>query len=216
MNRFSDADIQGIINDAIARLGVADRHHGDNHANLRRRHAPGIASNRPDTLGYNNFYFHGARHVETEISGSVSSQNTTVSDSSYIFSHEVAEAMVNGTTVTPAPSSSPAAATIRSATPRPRTSATYPSSGLACNRTGRSTSGPTSSRPVATQSFTLLGSTLFVYGDQLGFDYSDNVTISTDLAGGIQVNLNGEVANFDPVDVSVTAVQVMTGEGSTR
>jgi hypothetical protein len=51
-----------------------------------------------------------------------------------------------------------------------------------------------------------LGGTLSIYGDQLGFNYDDSISISTNNSGGASVNLNGEIGSFDPGQITDTDV----------
>ena len=58
----------------------------------------------------------------------------------------------------------------------------------------------------------LNGGNLYVYGDQLGSNYNDTVTLDVNSRGGVQVNLNGETFSYPYGEVS--HVYVETGGGS--
>jgi hypothetical protein len=62
------------------------------------------------------------------------------------------------------------------------------------------------------QNFYVNNGTLYVYGDQFGSGYNDTITIDTNWRGGVYVNLNGQVASFDPGQIS--SIQVYTFGGS--
>ena len=57
------------------------------------------------------------------------------------------------------------------------------------------------------QNFYVSGGVLLVKGGQLGSNYNDNVTVGLTPAGGVQVTLNGETAQFDrrPSPASMSA-----------
>jgi Ca2+-binding RTX toxin-like protein len=52
---------------------------------------------------------------------------------------------------------------------------------------------------------------LNIYGDEYGYGSNDSITIDTNSAGGVYVNLNGEVFSFDPGQI--TSMSVFTGAG---
>jgi hypothetical protein len=53
---------------------------------------------------------------------------------------------------------------------------------------------------------------LVINGDQLGYGYNDTIVIYVNAAGGVSVNLNGEIVSFDPDMVS--SIIVNTGAGA--
>jgi hypothetical protein len=68
-------------------------------------------------------------------------------------------------------------------------------------------SGSTSHQEIAnfsmdTQNFYVVNGQLTVYGDQLGANYNDSVTIGVDGSGGVVATLNGETATFYPGQIT--------------
>jgi hypothetical protein len=53
---------------------------------------------------------------------------------------------------------------------------------------------------------------LVINGDQLGYGYDDTISIEVNAAGGVSVNLNGEVVNFEPD--AIDDIVVNTGAGT--
>ena len=62
------------------------------------------------------------------------------------------------------------------------------------------------------QTFSVNGTQLFINGDQFGYGYSDTISIDVNAAGGVSVNLNGEVVSFEPGAIS--SITVNTGAGN--
>ncbi|MHB1426582.1 MAG: autotransporter outer membrane beta-barrel domain-containing protein [Gemmataceae bacterium] len=52
---------------------------------------------------------------------------------------------------------------------------------------------------------------LNVYGDQLGANYNDTITVDQTQAGGVEVNLNGQTADFDPGTIQTVTIDTRGG-----
>jgi hypothetical protein len=52
------------------------------------------------------------------------------------------------------------------------------------------------------QQFWVNNGTLNLYGDQFGANWNDSISIDVNGSGGVYVNMNGEVASFDPGQIS--------------
>jgi hypothetical protein len=57
-----------------------------------------------------------------------------------------------------------------------------------------------------------VGNILDIFGDQLGANFNDTVTINTTPNGGLWVNFNGQVVSFDPGQI--TTLGIITGGGA--
>jgi hypothetical protein len=57
-----------------------------------------------------------------------------------------------------------------------------------------------------------VGNKLTLNGDQFGYGYNDTITIGENGSGGVWVDMNGEIASFDPGQI--TSIEVDGGQGN--
>src|SRR5262249_1911389 len=66
----------------------------------------------------------------------------------------------------------------------------------------------------SSQSFTVVNGQLIIDGDQLGYGYADTISIDVNGHGGVYVNLNGQIAGFDPGQITSIVVNTKAGSNS--
>jgi hypothetical protein len=64
------------------------------------------------------------------------------------------------------------------------------------------------------QQFWVNNGTLNLYGDQFGANWNDNISIDVNSSGGVYVNMNGEVASFDPGQINFINVYARGGNNT--
>jgi Ca2+-binding RTX toxin-like protein len=217
-NNFSDGDVQDIVTHAIHHQGVPEPDAFVNEPVYLVVTAPGAQFEDHSAGGYHSDFHDFTDIFSLDIDhvhyGWIGN-NGTLDGLTYVLSHEIVEAMTN-------PNAGDGITTTHGAF--------WTGGGdfeisdaeaqdYAYRLNGNLVQSYWSSQDLAyivpdgnAQKAFVNGGHLDIDGDQFGFGFNDSVTIDTNSAGGVLVNLNGEVFSFDPG--AITDIHVFAGSGT--
>jgi hypothetical protein len=210
---FSDSDLQNEVSRAIDTLGLPDSDQYSNTPLYMVFTGPGMTSSTyPNAGGYHSdtTFYHAPFDFDQAIygwTGDFGSLDSTTT----ILSHETAEAMTdplnppgNGITVNAGPSFPGGG--YGEIGDFEAQNYTYRLNGYQVQSLWSQSNQAFAVSDGNSQNFYVNNGQLTIDGDQFGSNYNDSITVGLNSSGGVLVNLNGEVASFDPGQISSIVV----------
>ncbi len=195
---------------------------------------PGITSDQPNDIGYNDFTwelaFNGKPELRQEVYCWVGGGNTStfnIDNYTNILSHELSEAITdpqsisfnpspnivfNGYQVNPGANFPNPPSNSNQICDYEAQNYTYRLNGVLVQSYWSDHDQNFIIPDGNQQNFLVINKTLFVLGDQFGQNYNDTIFIGQTAQGGVRVDLNNEVAAFDPG--AIKAIDVSTFGGN--
>ena len=208
-NGFTGSDIQGVISYAISNQGLPDSNTYTNAGLYLVFTPPGIASNSSGAGGYHTYYTGNNNVRDYAWIGDVNSQG--LNDYTYVTSHEVEEAMTDphGDAWQVNPRNSSAWNEICDNEAQNYTEFL---NGYEVQSHWSQSDGEYSITDGNSQTLYEDAGGLYVYGDQLGSNYNDTVTVNQNSSGGVLVTLNGQQFSYPSGEIN--QIYVFPGGGS--
>jgi hypothetical protein len=215
-NGFSEATLEGIVTNSIQFHGMPDSDTYTNEGLYVVYTPPGINSDMAGAGGYHDSYS-GSDGSDTDLRRFAWIGDFGGLDSeTYITSHEVTEAMSD-----PDPSTnysvavtSPAASGLWEICDLEAQNYDEILNGYVAQSHWSAANNQYEVSDGNTQTIYINNGNLYVYGDQLGSNYNDNIALDVNSRGGVQVTLNGETFSYPSGQVSHVYVYTYGGSNT--